>query len=52
MMFLFNPTVNLLLSKHEKIVNHFLDGKINYIDFENYEKQYEKIKHLYTISLN
>lgn len=51
-MFLFNPTKNLLLTRHEKIVNNFIAGKIDYIDFENYEKRYEKIKHLYIINLN
>lgn len=51
MMFLFNPTKNLLLARHEKIVNHFIAGKIDYIDFENYEKRYEKTKYLYIINL-
>lgn len=48
----FNRTFNILEKRHEKIVNLFIDGKISYLDFELYENRYNRIKHLYTISLN
>lgn len=51
-MFLFNPTKNLLENRHDKIVQLFIDGAIFYKDFEIYEEQYEKVKHLFIINLN
>ncbi len=52
MKFLFNPTINLLIKRHDKITEAFINGKIDYIAFELYEKKYEKIKHLFIINLN
>jgi hypothetical protein len=51
-MFLFNPTINLLQNRHDKITQKFIDGVISYKDYLNYEIKYEKIKNLYIINLN
>jgi len=52
MTFLFKSTKNLLIDRHEKITNLFLDGIISYKDFELYEIKYNEIKELFTINLN
>jgi len=52
MKFLFNPTLNLLQNRHDKITQKFIDGIITYKDFEDYEIKYEKIKQLFIINLN
>jgi len=52
MKYLFSQTHNLLLNRHDRIVQKFIDGVISYQDFENYEKKYLKIKELFTINLN
>lgn len=43
---------NLLQNRHDLITEKFINGAIEYVDFELYENEYNLIKHLYTIWLN
>ena len=52
MKFLFNPTCNVIQSKHDVITDRFINGLISWEDYEKYNNAYEQWKHLFTLNLN
>lgn len=43
---------NLLQKRHDLITQKFIDGIIDFYDYQNYEVKYKRTKHLFIICLN
>lgn len=51
-MYLFSPTIDMLLKYYDIQCNLFIEGKIDYKTFIKLENEYLKKQKLFTINLN